>query len=239
MEEFLSPDRAFIIPDPVLFITAALSAVAAGVVAYYFFRLYRISGLSHLLGIPVGFTFLAASHALFGTGLWMENDTKLHNMALWTALITLSYSFSMIAMSYHYRSAEFNERTRLIKVMSYAVLPVIGLLAVIEMSTQHNELISFQAIDEYFTAFNVIALAYIFLQCMWGIVKGDKPKRYHIPAGFASLLIGQFLILDWMLYQHTTFNVISAIMSLLGPTLFIYMLHKSLRGDRIAKTAET
>lgn len=235
---FIPEQEIFPVPDNFVLVISILSAIAASIVAFYFFRFYRISGLSHLLGIPAGFTFLAASHVLFGMDVFVEN-TQIDNLLEWMSLIALSYSFSMMAMSYYYRSAEFNDRTRLVRTMSYALLPVLVLVAAIEMTGSQQMLISFRSIDEYFTAFNIVALGYILVQCINGILRGENAKVFYIPAGFALLWIGQLSILDWTLYENNTVIPISLITSLAGPILFIYALHKAvLKGGKIARTAK-
>jgi len=230
---------SFVASDNVVFFVTISSVIATSIVAYYFFRFYRISGIGHFLGIPAGFTFLSASHALFATGLWIEN-TRLSNLVTWMWLITLSYSFSLIAMSYYYRSAEFNDRTKLIRTMSYAAMPVLGLLLAIEAMSLEQWLISFKVLDEYFTGFNLVALGYIIIQCVTAIKTGGNPKSYYIPAGFILLWIAQFSILSGALFDNASTIVLSAFANLAGPTLIIYALHRSvLRRGNIAKATKT
>jgi hypothetical protein len=228
------------IPEYASFAITVLSAFAASTVAYYFFRFYRISGIGYFLGMPVGFSFLAVAHAFFAASIWIDASTRLHNVFAWMSLITLSYSFSMIAMSYYYRSAEFNERTRLIKIMSLALIPVIALLAAVELTSLEQKLISFQVIDEYFVGFNLAALGYVFAQCLNGIRTGEKPKMYYIPAGFALLWIAQLSVLLWALYGSGVAASASFVAGLAGPILFVYALHRAMtRGGRIAETTKT
>ncbi|MEM3083646.1 MAG: hypothetical protein QXP61_01005, partial [Nitrososphaerales archaeon] len=164
MLDFLEKAPLMVSENVIFFVTIS-SVIATSIVAYYCFRFYRISDIGHFLGIPAGFTFLSASHALFATGFWIEN-TRLSNLLSWMWLTTLSYSFSLIAMSYYYRSAEFNERTKLVRTMTYAAMPLLGLLLAIELISLEQKLIPFKIIDEYFIGFNLIALAYIIIQCV-------------------------------------------------------------------------
>ena len=236
---FIPEQEIFPVPDNFVLVISILSAIAVSIVAFYFFRFYRISGISHLLGIPAGFTFLAVSHILLGMDIFVEN-TKMDNLLEWMSLIALSYGFSMMAMSYYYRSAEFNDRARLVRTMSYALIPVLALVAAIEITSSEQTLISFRSMDEYFTAFNIVALGYIFVQCINGILRGENAKVFYIPAGFALLWIGQISILGWTLYENNTVIPISLFTSLAGPILFIYALHKTvLKGGKIARTAKT
>lgn len=224
--------------DSVIFFTTIASVIATSIVAYYFFRFYRISGIDHFLGIPTGFTFLSASNVIFGTSLLVESG-KLTNMINWIWLITLSYSFSLIAMSYYYRSAEFNERTKLVRTMSYAAMPVLALVIGIEAMSLEQVLISARILDEYFTAFNLIALTYVIIQSVTAIKTGNNPKLYYIPFGFLLLWVGQLSILSWALFDLADAILIYALTNIGGPALFIYALHKYvLRRGSIAKTTK-
>ncbi|MFY3740771.1 MAG: hypothetical protein HMLIMOIP_001215 [Candidatus Nitrosomirales archaeon] len=234
------PEQASNIPlnDDLFFVTV-FSAILAFLVAFRVFKFYKLAGMSALLGMPVGFAFLAASYMLVNTDLWVHDGTELDGVIDWVSLVILSYSFSLMAISYHYRSADFHDGARLVRVMSYAIIPLMGLLMTVVLSTsEQRELVPFQIADEYFAIFNMAAIGYILLKSVRGILTDGTTRPMYIPVAFALLWIGQFLAFASAVSGELTEIIMPEAASLAGLLIFTYTLYsRVLRGGKVAKRA--
>ncbi len=225
--------------NDVLFFVTVFSAILAFLVVFRVFKFYRLAGVSTLLGMPVGFAFLAASYILVNASLWIHDGTELDDVIALVSLIILSYSFSLMAISYHYRTADFHDGAKLVRVMSYATIPLIGLLMTVVLSTPgQRELASFEIAEEYFAIFNMAAIGYILVKSVRGILTDGTTKPMYIPAAFALLWIGQFLAFASAVNGKLTEIIMPEAASLAGLLIFTYTLYsRVLRGGKVAKRA--
>lgn len=234
-------------PGDTIFFATIFSTILASIFAYHFFKFYKIAGLSNLLGIPAGFAFLAASYTLVNIDLWIQDGTKLDSVIAWISFIVLSYGFSLIAVSYHYKSSEFRDSARLVRMMSYAIIPLMVALGAVFLLTPKNaEMIPLQMVDEYFALFNMIALGYILTRSLKGVLTDGNPKLAYIPAAFALLWLGQFIMFTSEMNESIAEEVRDSITEIIKPEIaslagllvFTYALYNHvLRGGRIAKRA--
>jgi hypothetical protein len=222
--------------DSNVLFTTAFIVVLASLIAFHFFRCYRIAGLRHLLGMPTGFAFVAVSYLLVNINLWINDVTELDSVIIWISSIILSYGFSLIAVSYHYKSTSFSDSARLIKIMSIALIPLMAVSFGIVLSTPIHELIPFTMLDEYFYVFNIVALGYILIKSFKGILTDGNPKTMYIPVSYTFLLLGQLLMYNWAVNGDAS-NIINALLvNLAGLSLFTYTLyHFVIRSGKVAK----
>jgi len=231
--------------DFVTFFTTAFSVILASIVAFHFFRFYRIAGLNNLLGMPAGFAFLAASYTLVNLDLWIHHGTEFDNVVVWISFIILSYGFSLIAVSYHHKYTEFRDTATLIKKISFVLVPTLAISAGLMLLTPQRELPPYQAVEGYFAAFNMVILGYLLIQSLRGILTSGNPKIVYIPAAFVSLCIGQFSVFtlstdvtvtDIIGYHSIAAFIKPEIATLIGLSFFTYALYNYvLRGGNISR----
>src|SRR5919202_5285722 len=108
-----APDPNMLSPSillgPVVFrvidlIITVPSVVFACLISWHFFRSYRFSGFGHLLGLPVGFVFLALSFLFQHLNLIFSNDQSLYLIFFWIELASQSEALALIAISYHFKT---------------------------------------------------------------------------------------------------------------------------------------
>src|SRR5713226_7011348 len=72
------------------------------VIAMYFYRSYRFSGLGYLLGLPTGFIIIGASFVFEYLSLvyYSVSNEPLYTLSFWVQLTLQSEGFGLIALSY-------------------------------------------------------------------------------------------------------------------------------------------
>src|SRR5438128_8688065 len=94
------------LPSSVLLFSLAVTITSiflCSVIAMYFYRSYRFSGLGYLLGLPTGFAILAASFVfehLNAVYSYSYANESLENLFFWIQLALQSEGFAFIALSY-------------------------------------------------------------------------------------------------------------------------------------------
>src|SRR5919206_4647896 len=95
--------------DPSIFHIVSLLITVASIllsflISWHFFRSYRFSGFGYLLGLPVGFVFLALSFLFQHLNLIFSNDPSLYLIFFWIELASQSEALALIAISYHFKT---------------------------------------------------------------------------------------------------------------------------------------
>src|SRR5919202_6965522 len=85
-----------------LLITVA-SILLSFIISWHFFRSYRFSGFGYLLGLPVGFVFLALSFLFEHLNVIYSNDRSLYPIFFWIQLALQSEALALIALSYRFK----------------------------------------------------------------------------------------------------------------------------------------
>src|SRR5919204_6379918 len=103
----------FILFDPTIFQTISLlitipSLLFSFIISWHFFRSYRFSGFGYLLGLPVGFVFLALSFLFEHLNLIYSNDHSLYPVFFWIQLALQSEALALIALSYRFKSTSID-----------------------------------------------------------------------------------------------------------------------------------
>ena len=78
------------------------SILLCSVIAMYFYRSYRFSGLGYLLGLPTGFIIIGASFVFEYLSLvyYSVSNEPLNTLSFWVQLTLQSEGFGLIALSY-------------------------------------------------------------------------------------------------------------------------------------------
>ena len=93
------------LPSSVLLFSLAVtvaSILLCSVIAMYFYRSYRFSGLGYLLGLPTGFIIIGASFVFEYLNLvyYSVSNEPLYTLSFWVQLTLQSEGFGLIALSY-------------------------------------------------------------------------------------------------------------------------------------------
>jgi hypothetical protein len=93
------------IASPLSLFATIVSTSLSFVIAWYFLKSYRFTGFGYLLGLPVGFIFIAISFIFQHLNLVYSQDPVLNPAFFWVQLILQSEGFALIAASYQLKNA--------------------------------------------------------------------------------------------------------------------------------------
>ena len=229
-------------------ITTVPSVVFAFVISWHFFRSYRFSGFGYLLGLPVGFVFLALSFLFQHLNLIFSNDQSLYLIFFWIELALQSEALALIAISYHFKSKSldnyhvhdinfvklpkingdrtFNKAKNLVK--STVPLMMIAIPFIVPVSDLVSEpgftYYGLADLSLFLRIFNMTVLCYIFINSVISLVKAANIKFLYIPAAFALLWLEQYSLVITYFENNSIAYVASTIVRLAGLTLFVYIV---------------
>lgn len=183
-------DFAPIIPiiSPFLISTVILAAIFAGNT----FRIYKKSGLNYLLGIVIGFSLLSLSDLLFVLSLDKSFGPIASNWYYWLKIVSLSFGFVFIALSYHYKFSEQNATPLLLKITGVSVGIVLTIFVIIYFLGLAENLPYFITMSKYFRILNLAALGYIFRNTITSSVIRNESYSTYVPTAFGIMFLGQF-----------------------------------------------
>src|SRR5919197_6442169 len=244
----------FILLDPTIFQTISLlitipSLLFSFIISWHFFRSYRFSGFGYLLGLPVGFIFLALSFLFEHLNLIYSNDPSLYPVFFWIQLALQSEALALIALSYRFKSRDtdsyyvydFNflpskqlSSARTVakaKELVSSSLPMI--MIAIPFTVPISELVSdpdfnysgLADLSFFMRIYNMIILCYIFINSVISLVKAANLKLLDMPGAFALLWLEQYSLMITYLDNNIVAFVGSILVRLAGLTFFIYMVY--------------
>lgn len=208
----------------VLVASEFISTVLALILVYFFFKAYKLTRSIFLLGLPVGFSFLASSYVFLGMSLLYENDVTVSESFLWLRLIAQSFGFIFIAFTYYFSSKTERSAKYLLATISLAsvvsILLVIGALVV---TPPFMRFPSVNTADECFRVMNLVFLGYV----IYYLVKHFESPREAIsgliwaPLAFSLLWLAQYSLLIWGIDGSQTAFIFAHVVRLISLTLFI------------------
>ena len=192
---------------------------------YLFFNVYRFQRSVILLGLPLGFFFIAMSYIFLGIHLLDTAVSTFSSSLMWLRVVTQTWGFTLIASSYFLSNRSQNgPKHRFLSIAFWSIVIVIcafGLLMVINptgISSVYN-------VNGVFTAANIGLLTYIifFIIRRLELSKGGIAGLISAPVAFAFLWLGQFSFLIWKLDGNSGNAALvgSQIAPLIGLVLFI------------------
>jgi hypothetical protein len=207
-----------------------VSTVLALVLVYFFFKAYRLTHSSYLLGLPVGFSFLAFSYIFLGMSLLYENDVAVSESFLWLRLVTQSFGFAFVAFTYYFSSKTERATKFFWGIVSFASgIYILLFLGTLIVAPPFLKLSSVNVVDECFRVANLVFLGYVICH----LVKHFEPPHGTIsgliwaPLAFSLLWLVQYSLLIWGIDGSQTAFVFAYIARLASLTLFIYIYHSS------------
>lgn len=224
--------------DPMLsLLIKVLGVVSIALVlplVYLFFRVYRLQRSVILLGLPLGFMFLAISYIFLGVHLiypLYPAVDAFSSSLMWIRVATQTWGLALITASYFLAGrSQKASRHNYLAITLWSVVSVIciaGLLLVINPSGL-SIIYSYNAL---FTIANIGLLTYIcfFIVRKLELAKGGVSGLISAPVAFAFMWLGQFSFLIWKLDGGMAALIGSQIAPIIGLVLLIriyYMTSK-------------
>jgi hypothetical protein len=209
----------------VLVVTSAFLAI---VLSYLFLKAYRIQHSVFLLGLPVGFLFLALSSIFTGFFL-VYGSLAISSTFFWLRLLTRTIGFAFIVFSYAFSNSSIAmTKKAFVGILLTSIASVLLILLAILLVPPYLELPSVQTVDEYFRITNLFFLGYIiyFLIHKLETATGEVSKLVSAPIAFAILWISQFSTFIWGIDGSLVAFVAGQVMQVVAYAMFlrIYLL---------------
>ena len=244
----------FILLDPTIFQTISLlitipSLLFSFIISWHFFRSYRFSGFGYLLGLPVGFVFLALSFLFEHLNVIYSNDHSLYPVFFWIQLALQSEALALIALSYRFKdrstdspsvyhinflaSKQISSGRTLTKAKELVSSTLPMIMIAIPFTVPISELVSdpdfnyslLADLSFFMRIYNMTILCYIFINSVVSLVKAANIKLLYIPGAFALLWLEQYSLMITYFDNSIIAFVGSIMVRLAGLTLFIYMVY--------------
>jgi len=232
----LQPLPNFDFADPFIFSMEVIAAVLAFVVALHFYRFYRLSGFVYLLGLVIGFSFITFAEFLLAIDVWLEFNPEIFNLLFWLRLLSLSYGFSFIAVSYYYKHREEDRIPWIMRIGALSVIPIMIMIALVVILPPAFDFPPYNQADEYFRVFNLIMLGYVFKSTLSSIVEQGRKEFMYIPAAYAILWLGQYSALISNLELNVGAFIAQHIAKVIGLALFVGVLSQIMKTKKVTKT---
>jgi hypothetical protein len=201
----------------VVYIVLALALV------YLFFKIYRLQRSIFLLGLPIGFLFLAMSYIFLFIHFAYPRVEVLSSSLMWLRVVTQTWGFTLIASSYFLSGrAQKTTKFSFLTISAWSLVSVICIFGLL-LVTNPIGLSSVYSANELFTVANLALLTYIifFLIRRLELTDGNISGLISAPVAFAFLWLGQFSFLIWNFDGGIAALVGSQIAPVIGLVLFI------------------
>jgi hypothetical protein len=201
-----------------------ISAALALILVYLFFRAYRLTRSIYLLGLPVGFSFLAFSYIFLGMALLYQSEAAVSESFLWLRLITQTFGFAFVAFTYYFSSETERVTKYFLGIISFAsVISILLFFGALVVAPPFLEFPSVNVVDECFMIGNLVFLGYV----IYHLVKRLDSSREAIhglvwaPSAFSLLWLAQYSLLIWGIDGSQTAFVFAHVARLASLTFFI------------------
>jgi hypothetical protein len=210
--------------------------VLALALAFLFFRVYTTKRSTILLGLPVGFLFLAVSYIFLEVHHFFPSIGGFSSSLMWTRIVAQTWGFTLIAASYFLSSrSQMGIKQKFLSISLWslvAVICVFGLLLIINPAG----LQTVYTINELFSIANLGLLIYVvaFLVRKLEIANSGESGLISAPLAFAFLGIGELSFIMWNIDASLVALIVSQITRVIGLLLFIriyYLARKGLPTD--------
>ena len=177
-----------------------LSVGLALILVYIFLRAHRLVHSVYLLGLPIGFSFLASSYLFLGMSLLYENDLAVSNSFLWLRLITQSFGFAIVAFSYYFSSKTERPTKYPLGLITFAsIISILLVFAALIVSPPFLQVPSTNVFDEYFRITNLVFLGYIIYHLVKHLKASEETlfSLIYAPSAFSLMWLAQYSLLIW------------------------------------------
>ncbi len=210
-----------------------ISTAFALVLAYLFSKAYRLTRSSFLLGLPVGFSFLAFSYVFLALSLLDQSNMSVSESFMWLKLVMQSFGFIFIAFAYYFapKSESKTEKYSFGIILFASVVSIFLLFVVLLLAPPSMGLPSVNVVDEFFMTVNLVFLGYV----IWHLVKHFESSQktpsgfIWTPTAFSLLWLGQYSSLIWAIDRSQTAFIFAHGARITSLILFICIFYLSRR----------
>jgi len=177
----------------ILLASGLVSATFALVVAGSTLKLFRVVRRDYLLGLPIGFSFLALGYLSSSASYALP---ALTDPLTWLALLCQSYGFAFVAVTYLLKKSS---RWGSAAEWLVSIMLILAVIAATVIVVQIERIPSYQAFDEALSITNIFLLAYILIDLYPRVGADRHGIGTAILASYAVLAVSQYSYLLWRL----------------------------------------
>jgi len=218
----------------ILVVSEFVSVALALILVYFFLKAHRLMRFVHLLGLPIGFSFLASSYFFLGLSLLYKSNVAISDSLLWFRLITQGFGFAFIAFSYFFSSKTERTTRYFLGLITFAsVISILLVFVALIVAPPFLETPSVNVLDEYFRIANLLFLGYV----IYHLIRHSKPSNGTISgfvwalSAFSLLWLAQYSLLIWGIDGSQTAFILAHVARLVSLTLLILVYYKSGRAQ--------
>lgn len=207
-----------------------ISTGLALVLVYLFSKAYRLMRSTYLLGLQIGFSYLALSYIFLAIFKLYKNNTAISEPFFWLRLIVQSYGFAFIASSYHFSKKTEKTTKYFLGTISLSSAIFIALFfAALIVAPPFLELPSMDIVSASFRIANLVFLGYSICNIVERFESSSKAISGLIwtSLGFSLLWLSQYSMLIWGIDDSPTAFAFAHIARLASLTLFPYIYYSS------------
>jgi hypothetical protein len=211
-------------------IIEAASAIVCLILVWFMIKPFQLTRENRYLGLPLGFIFLCISYTI-GAVAWSE-PTYFFKEAIWLQLLTRTFAFVFIAMTYYfYKKHAQNTRVLWNLTLSALIVALIALSLTIFVAPQVASN-SYTSMAPYVRIFNVLCLSYIAIHTLRSHIKNPDPTTIWIPQGFIFLAISQYSLLFW--YTDRSYAAFwgALVLRSFALAVFLYVAYRAFYSSR-------
>jgi hypothetical protein len=210
-----------------LFFSSIISAGLAFSIAYLMFKSYRVTQREYLLGLPIGFSFLALSFLFFATSAAVP---AVKDIVRWLDLFSTTYGFAFIGGTYFLRHRGTTGPLSS-WLFSLAVLGIV-IVILVEVVPPIGALPPYSVADEVFRIINLGFLGYIIFSLNQSLKRAPHEVNFLVQTGFIFLAFGQYSSLLWTLDQGFWSFVLANLLRLVGLVAILSEAATAVTGSR-------
>ncbi|HEV2192620.1 MAG TPA: hypothetical protein VGR54_03255 [Nitrosopumilaceae archaeon] len=209
--------------EPFIFASKIVSLVLALFVTVYAYNFYKIFRSLVLLGLILGFGFMALADILMIITIPVHKDPILFNLFFWMRLFVSAYGFTFLALSYHCSTKERGKANSF--VLKISILSVIPVFAMLTWFSNSSIFPPFTNYDEYFRVYNICALGYVFIKSLQYSVSKVRKDFMYLTIAYGILWMGTFSLLFFTLDGSLSAVVASYVAKDVGLAIFVIMIY--------------
>lgn len=222
----------YVLLDPAQAVALAAGVTAASValsvaISRNYFRSYNFAGFGYLLGLPVGFAFLAASYLFELASRLFSADPTLYPAFFWLQMLLQAEAFALVALSYYYKAGTVS-RGRLAAKIAITAVPVVMVAipllipASVIVANPYLNYAGLADLNFYLRIYNLALLAFVFRSALASLVKSGSVRTLYVPGAFALIALEQYSLVVAYFDNSTVAFVGSLAARLAGLAVFAY-----------------
>jgi hypothetical protein len=209
---------------PIFLVSKISSIILGAVISVYAYKMYRTIQSNVLLGITLSFGLMSFTDVFIILILPTINNLVLFNLFFWLRLVTMSFVFAFLALTYFISSKEGKRSNITLKIAALSTIPI-SLTILLAWFFNNSSLPAVTDYSEYFRIFNIGTLIYVIAMSSKNTTFNLRKEFSYIPLVFGIFLIGQVSLLLFSLQGSVSSVITSFLVKDIGLAIFAKIIY--------------